>query len=399
MVGVRAGFRRLVSTWVRSHRRAGGGRRTITFEQQTRLEAVPDWTYAASKDAFWERAATAFETFAGREGRCHTPRHHREDGINIDAWSKQQRARFLRGDLSAERALRLEAIPGWSWSPQLDAWEQGFAVPGTRGGNRNSCGPPRPGARRLPAWRLGGGAAQPPHPGQIAPERRERLEALNGWTWDPHGDSWERHYEALRAFVAREGHARVPTDHVEDDLPLASWVIRHRQEHKTGKVPADRVARLEAQPGWVWDVLAARWDDNFAALRGFADREGHARVPTDHAEGDIRLGQWVIAQRQSNRKGELARERAARLAAVQGWVWDTRDAAWDEGFASLVRFQQRTGHSRVPRTWMEDGYRLGQWMGVQQGLLRSGHLRGDRAVRLTALLDRDSDQQGTLTFP
>ncbi|MGZ4532975.1 MAG: Helicase associated domain protein, partial [Mycobacteriaceae bacterium] len=114
--------------WLRSHRRRHGGRRTITEEQRLRLEALPDWSYEAATDVFWDRAAAAFEAYVTREGHCQTPRHHREDGINIDAWSKQQRAKYHQGNLPAERITRLEAVPDWSWSPQKDAWERGFAV-------------------------------------------------------------------------------------------------------------------------------------------------------------------------------------------------------------------------------------------------------------------------------
>jgi hypothetical protein len=86
-------------------------------------------------------------------------------------------------------------------------------------------------------------------------------------------------------------------------------------------VPADRVTLLEALPGWTWDVLAARWEERFAALEAFSAREGHVRVPSDHNEGAVKLGRWVISQRQSGRKGALDAGRRARLEALVGWTW------------------------------------------------------------------------------
>ena len=379
-----------LGVWVRSHRRSGGGRRTITAEQRARLEALAGWSYEPVKDLFWERAAAAFEAYVARERCCHTPRHHREDGINIDAWSKLQRANYHRGDLAPERVARLEAVPGWSWAPQEDAWERGFAALLAYAAEHGSAAVRRDEIRDgypLGAW---AGEQRNRHTrGNLDASRRERLEALRGWTWDPHADSWERHFAALQAFVAREGHARVPTDHVEAGLPLASWVIRHRQDYKAGKVPADRLARLEELPDWTWDVLAVRWEGHFAALVRYTEREGHARVPDAHLEDGLKLGRWVIIQRQSRRKGELAEARAARLVALPGWAWDTRDVAWDTGFAALQQFQARAGHCRVPNGWLEGDYRLSQWLGVQRGLLTTGKLRADRAARLLPLLDRD----------
>ena len=37
-----------------------------------------------------------------------------------------------------------------------------------------------------------------------------------------------------------------------------------------------------------------------------------------------------------------------RLEAVPAWTWDTREAAWNEGFDALNSFVDREGHARVP---------------------------------------------------
>lgn len=374
-----------LGSWVLSHRRRGG-RRTITADQQRRLEAVPGWTYTSVTASAWERAAAALEAFASREGHCRIPRGHRERAVDLDRWTKQQRIRFHRGKLAADRAERLQQVPGWSWVPQDDAWEVGFAAlhrcvteTGSAAVRRDQLS----GGYPVGAWV---GEQRNRHTrGDLDVDRAARLEALPGWSWDPLSDTWERHFAALLGFVAREGHARVPTDHLEAGLPLASWVIRHRQEHKTGRVPPDRVKRLEVLPGWTWDVLAARWDEHYEALLRYAQREGHAQVPSDHLEDGLGLGIWVVAQRHQRRKAGLPDARAERLESVPGWLWDARAAAWNDGYATLLQFQRRTGHCQVSRGWLEGSYRLGQWVSVQRGLIRSGRLPQDRLSRLEAV--------------
>ena len=82
------------------------------------------------------------------------------------------------------------------------------------------------------------------------PDRRQRLEALPGWSWDVFSDKWEEGFSRLEEFAEHNDHCRVPfTYKSEDGYRLGSWVGKQR----TSKDP-DRRKRLEAMPGWVWKV-------------------------------------------------------------------------------------------------------------------------------------------------
>jgi len=54
--------------------------------------------------------------------------------------------------------------------------------------------------------------------------------------------------------VTREGHSRVPATHVEGEYRLGSWVSVKRKQYRKGRLSPERIAKLEALPGWVWDA-------------------------------------------------------------------------------------------------------------------------------------------------
>ena len=220
-------------------------------------------------------------------------------------------------------------------------------------------------------------------PERLDAERRRRLEALPGWTWNPSDSAWEQGYAALKRHVNREGHARVPQAHNEDGFALGSWVATRRRAHAKGTLDPDSAARLEALPGWVWDKPAAEWEQAFAALERFATREGHARVPRRHVEGRVHLGTWVAGQRASYAKGRMQTEAVERLEAVPGWAWDADQSAWDQNYLALEQFAEREGHARVPQDHVESGLALGQWVSSQRQEFKRGNLDPARTRRLT----------------
>jgi hypothetical protein len=218
--------------------------------------------------------------------------------------------------------------------------------------------------------------------------RANRLESLPGWSWlSPLDAAWEEGLSHLERFAARERHTRIPLAHLEDGYRLGQWVSTQREAHRAGRLSADRAGRLEAVPGWDWRTgFAADWDEGYAHLQRFAERERHASVPKSHEEDGYQLGQWVQTQRTAHRRNQLPAERSARLEELPGWTWNTKDAAWEQAFLLLDRFAARKGNTRVPKSYIdEDGFGLGLWVRNQRAVGRAGALSEDRVARLEAL--------------
>ena len=75
--------------------------------------------------------------------------------------------------------------------------------------------------------------------------------------------------------------------------------------------------------GFVWDPLDVDWENAFAVLVKFKEREGHCHVPKSHGEGDYNLGRWVSFQR--TLFDTMYPDRRKRLDEL-GFIWDA--ASW-----------------------------------------------------------------------
>lgn len=138
-------------------------------------------------------------------------------------------------------------------------------------------------------------------------------------------EQWMAHYQRLVQFRQEKGHCMVPHLYPHD-LPLSRWVKRQRTAFKelqngskTNALSADRVRLLE-DIGFVWDSHGSHWDEQFQALRHFADVHGHTNVPSRYAPNRP-LASWVRCQRRQYRNycaGTSTTLTADRLKALEG---------------------------------------------------------------------------------
>ncbi|MFC1661742.1 helicase associated domain-containing protein, partial [Gemmatimonadota bacterium] len=223
--------------------------------------------------------------------------------------------------------------------------------------------------------------------GNLSSERVEALEAVPGWSWDAREDLFWEGLERLMAFQSREGHSRVTRSHVEDGLELGGWVTGQRTEYRKGKLSPERVAALEAVPGWIWDAREDFFWKGLKKLTQFCSQEGHAMVPAKHVEPDgFTLGSWVSVRRAEYRQGKLSPGRVAALEALPGWLWDPRKDLFWKGLEKVTEFRSREGHARVLQGHVEsDGFKLGMWVHNRRQDHRKGKLSSEQVAVLEAV--------------
>jgi hypothetical protein len=102
-------------------------------------------------------------------------------------------------------------------------------------------------------------------------------------------------------------------------LHQGPWANKQRTDAE--KLLPER-RRLLDELGFVWDPLGMDWEDGFAALVKFKQREGHCHVPQRHIEGDYNLGAWVNHQRGLREKMIVERrKKLEELGFLRGAVF------------------------------------------------------------------------------
>ena len=358
-------------------------RGTLDADRQHRLQDLPGWSWNP-KAAQWEEGFSQLSHYVDHNGHARVPKSYTVDGYKLGQWVNQQRTFHAKGRLDADRERRLEELPGWTWKPIADKWEEGFSrllEYVERHGDARV-----PGSYTVDGYRLGMWVIVQRHRRSgLDADREHRLQELPGWTWDRLADMWEEGFRRLQDYVERNGDARVPQSCTVDDYQLGTWVDTQRRRHSKGTLEADRERRLQQLPGWTWDSPAAQWEEGFSRLLDYIERHRDARVPRSYTVDGYRLGAWVSQQRIDNNKSMLDSDRQCRLQELPGWTWNPFADDWQEGFWRLQDYLERNGHAHVPKSYTVDGYKLGQWVGVQRDKHAKGTLDPDRRRRLENL--------------
>ena len=336
--------------------RAGGPRRhlhrvrfilppgTTLDENLLRLRMVE----ALSGDASWERFYTLLCDYAQATDGALLPFNKTWQDAGLGLWAFRQIAAYNAGLMPPGRVARLEAVPGWAWNREDGHFAENvrrlrqLATSRPAGLAQPAAGPSiykglKESHYRRPLGETAADYRQRYRDGMLPDDQAAQLDALPGWDWTgglPADDV--AMLQGLRLFCEFEHHADVPDGHIANDLRLGAWVAAVRRRKLTGRLHpalADEIAAAtrmlrgpKGQPAFKWMHAETQWRLAYMALRHFAAREGHAKVPAFHVErlpdAQVQLGQWCGLQRFKRRHGELDPQHKVWLDAVPGWDWD-----------------------------------------------------------------------------
>ena len=378
---IEGGFR--LGGWADSRRQDFKNNR-LSSERISELEAFPGWTWDPYETLYIE-GLKYLQQFVEREGHANMRQAHIEDGFKLGRWVSTRREEFKKNKLSLRKITELEAFPGWVWNGREAQFQQALSYLKmfvNREGH--AAVPPN---HTEGEFRLGGWVREcrtSYKRNTLSPEKISELEAISGWVWDPLGSRFEEGLNYLKSFANRVGHSRVPTAHVENGFKLGGWARSQRYKFNDNKLTPDKIRALELVPGWTWDWAESDYQEGLYHLSKFVAREGHAEVPMQYEENGYKLGNWVGARRRTYKEQKLSDAKIAELESLPGWTWDPIEDRYHNALHYLRIFADREGHPNVPRSHVENGFKLGNWVGSRRMEYRNNRLSELKVAELEA---------------
>jgi len=332
--------------------------------------------------ASWEFFFGVLEHYADREGHTRVPQSYVMDGVRLGSWVGRQRRLEALGVLDIDRKSLLETLPGWAWDARADRWQESYEMLVAYVAERGSARVPQS-FKTSDGFRLGGWVREQRgaySEGLLEGDRQQKLESLNGWSWNAREDNWEDGYRHLLNYISVHGDAAVRKGSAFNGFLLGRWVSRQRVWRGKGTLSQERQDKLSALPGWNWDPFTSAWEEGYSHLDAYVREHKNTLVPQSYVVEGHRLGAWVSQQRLLYAKGKLDLDRRKRLEELPGWVWNADDdeTRWLRFLGQLKTYVAQHGDAMVPQTYVVEGLRLGQWVTVQRVAYAKGSLALER---------------------
>ncbi len=193
---------------------------------------------------------------------------------------------------------------------------------------------------------------------------RRLLDAVQLRAVEVMANSFEIRLQLLRDYRAREGHLRMPNEHIESGYKLAQWCRWIRAEYRMGKLSAYQIEQLELLE-FVWSPFDHDYSLGVGALQQYVAQHREANPPVGTFVDGFDVGSWLKARRTDQRKGKLRTDRVEelrRLGVSFNRAEELAEENWHQALAALATFKKRTGHLMVPALHREGDFHLGRWV-------------------------------------
>ena len=307
-----------------------------------------------------------------------------ENGAQLGKWLVTQRLNYRKkSGISQARIDKLNSI-GMSWQTLHERqWEEGFALAQEYHDRYGDLDPAHGMPNKLSDWLIR--QRQKQRDGELTDEQFEQLSALHMvWEFE---DRWEQKFQLAKAYFEENGNLDIPATYTtEDGVCLGGWYRGVRNQYRTGTLTTERKEKLESI-GIQWDsVLVRNWMQYYEAAQSYFEEHGDLNVNMNYTTPDgVRLGRWIVGQRDSRRRDHLSEEQIRLLDAI-GMSWNRFVNKWDSAFEYVQAYYDEHGTVDIPVDYKsEDGFPLGRWIANQRRKYSAGKLKPMQIRRFEAL--------------
>jgi superfamily II DNA or RNA helicase len=285
----------------------------------------------------WARGWAKLKTYVERVGNARVPYGHREGATPLGQWVAEQRRAYAAGQMTGQRARRLEQL-GMVWSLADERFQENLeAAKAYYDQHWTLCAPRTATMLDKP---VGQWLSNLRRPGALEghPEWKTALETVDK-DWNPDWPAdWQRHYAALRELVADEdgqaGTVEVLPGVTVHGMDIGKWLARQRTPKVWHTLTDGQRERLEQlgitppdpepeAPATARQTALSAFEKGIAALAQYKARTSSVTVPRAHVERledgtEVKLGVWIMNQK--GRRAKLTADKLQQLADL-GLEW------------------------------------------------------------------------------
>ena len=205
--------------------------------------------------------------------------------------------------------------------------------------------------------------------------KKDSFEIIKGYKIQA-SSPWYKAFLEAKDYYHTNGNLIVPVGYITSTgLDLCKWIRRQRQSEKGNVRPItyEQISLLDSI-GMIWDPHAIAWEEGYSYAKMYFDEFHNLLVSQKCVYRGFKLGRWINKQRVNKMRNRNTSDRISKLEAI-GMVWDSKVAAWEEGFRQAQEYFYENGNLLVHKGYKtRGGYSLGAWIATQRLLKKQEKL-------------------------
>ena len=205
--------------------------------------------------------------------------------------------------------------------------------------------------------------------------KKDSFEIIKGYKIQA-SSPWYKAFLEAKDYYNTNGNLIVPVGYITSTgLDLCKWIRRQRQSEKGNVRPItyEQISLLDSI-GMIWNPHAIAWEEGYSYAKMYFDEFHNLLVSQKCVYRGFKLGRWINKQRVNKMRNRNTSDRISKLEAI-GMVWDSKVAAWEEGFRQAQEYFYENGNLLVHKGYKtRGGYSLGAWIATQRLLKKQEKL-------------------------